>query len=139
MLVSLLLTALVAGCEPCPHYNRVRLAAFTGPEKVKAAQRKPYGSVRPFPTVEEIQKPFEIIGFMSCEASSAEEGAILKAMLYRAADMGADGLLLGGPKVGIESITTPPGTTHTDVRFGWMTLIGTDRYVFRGQAVRFKN
>src|SRR3974377_695750 len=90
--ISCLLTA----CEPCPHYNRLQVAAYTGDNVV---QKKPYGTIRPYQTLEEVGRPFEVIGLMTCEGSAAEEAGILKAMLYRAADMGADGVLLGGPRI----------------------------------------
>jgi hypothetical protein len=132
LLAALLLS--LSGCEPCPHYNRLQAAPYYG-----TAQKKPYGTIRPYHSEGEVGRPFEVIGFMSCDGSSGEEGGILKAMLYRAADMGADGLLLGGPKVGMEDVSTAPGAQRLDVRFGWMTLVGNDKHVFRAQAIRFKD
>ena len=89
--VSLLVPLLaLAGCaEPCPHYNRLQVASYY-PVTVK----KPYGTVKPFHAAQDVGQPYEEIGFMSCEGSADEEAAILNAMLYRAADMGADGILL---------------------------------------------
>lgn len=155
------------GCEPCPHYNRLQVASYCGPVKAPEALRKPYGTIRPYRSEQEIGRPFEVIGFMSCQGSSAEEGGILQAMLYRAADMGADGLLLGGaPQVGMRTASTsstPPDfgasnatpggvgsgpaprpgelriEQHIDLSWGWATGFGNgDHATFRAQPIRFK-
>ena len=73
---------------------------------------------------------------MSCEGSAAEEAAIVKAMLYRAADMGADGVILNPPKVGAEDVTGG----KVDVRLGWVALIGGgSQRAYRAQAIKFNN
>src|SRR5947208_17123315 len=129
-LYLLMCIVVFAGCEPCKHYNRLEVAAYFGP-----GQKKPYGTIRPYERPEEVGRPFEVIGFMSCEGSAAEEAAILKAMLYRAADMGADGLLLSPAKIGAEDVNGQ----RIDVRFGWMAMIGNgNQRAYRAQAIRFK-
>lgn len=132
--LSLSLLLLVA-CEPCKHYNRLQVVAYTGPVKAAKAERKPYGSIRPYNNAKEIGRNFEVIGFMSCEASAADEAAVLKAMLYRAADMGADGVLLNPAPISAESTSA----NRIDVRLGWAAMIGNgDNREYRGQAIRFK-
>jgi hypothetical protein len=132
MLLAALFLAL-AGCEPCPHYNRLQVASFYGPEK---SIKKPYGTVRPFYTSDEVKEPYEAIGFMSCEGSVAEEGGILKAMLYRAADMGADGIILNPGK--ISQGDADKKSENINVKWGWMALIGnSSQCAFRAQAIRF--
>ncbi len=128
----LCLSVLLAGCEPCRHYDRVQVAAYTG-----FGKKKPYGTIKPYQTPEDIGRPYEVIGFMGCEANAGDEAAVLRAMLYHAADMGADGLLLSAPGVAAESVH--PEGMKIDMRFGWMTLIGngSDR-LYRAQAIRFK-
>lgn len=127
---------LLLACEPCKHYNRLQVVAYAGEPTTK----KPYGTIRPYLTVEEIGRAYEVIGFMSCEASAADEAAVLKAMLYRAADMGADGVFLnpvgmGASMSGIEQ----PQATRIDVRVGWAALIGDgNERAYRAQAIRFK-
>jgi hypothetical protein len=134
-LLLILGAVLLSGClEPCPHYNRLQVATFYGPEK---PDKKPYGTVRPFYTAEEVKQPYEAIGFMSCEGSVAEEGAILKAMLYRAADMGADGILLNPGKISQENANQQ--SQNINVKWGWMALVGNgSTCAFRAQAIRFK-
>jgi hypothetical protein len=84
---------------------------------------------------------------MSCEGNVNEEAAIMKAMLYRAADMGADGILLSakgfGQDEGTDHTASAPYTQSTqnlniNFRGGWMSLIGnsSDHCMFRAQAIR---
>jgi hypothetical protein len=120
------------GCEPVRHYNRLQVASFAGPAK---PTRKPYGTVQVFETPEDVKRPYEVIGMMSCEGSAAEEAAIVNAMLYRAADMGADGVLLNSARAGAEDVTGQ----RIDVRLGWAAMIGGgNQRAYRAQAIRFK-
>jgi hypothetical protein len=125
------------GCEPVRHYDRLQVAAYAGSGKTI---RKPYGSVAVFQKPEDIKRPYEIIGMLSCEGSAGEEAGILNAMLYRAADMGGDGVLLGGPRIGAEDLAGNNVTLN--LREGWATLMGTgnsDHRAYRSQIVRFKD
>jgi hypothetical protein len=100
-----------------------------------ALEKKPYGTVRPYQTAKEVGRPFETMGFMSCEAPAADEAAVLKAMLYRAADMGADGVLLNPMPLSGESTTN-----DLDTHVGWAAVIGNgDDRAYRAQAIRFKD
>ena len=132
---GLFLLVFITACEPCPHYRRLEVAAFSGPEKVDKSARKPYGTIQPYEKVEDIGRPYKVIGFMSCEGSAAEEAAILKAMLYRAADMGADGILLNPNKVGAEDVKGE----SINVQMGLWGMIGSgNRRAYRAQAIKFK-
>ena len=133
--------------EPCPHYNRLQVATYYG---TNAPVKKPYGTVAPYYNEGEVKQPFERIAFMSCEGQMSEEAAILKAMLYRGADMGADGILLNAGGIGQEEMGVIPiqgegqsTSVHVtresiNVRWGWMSQVGGNTFVFRAQAIRFK-
>lgn len=135
-LAAIALTALLMGCEPCRHYNRLQVVAYSGPVKAEAPARKPYGTIKPYDTAQDVGKPFEVIGLMSMEGPAADEATVLKAMLYRAADMGADGIILNPATMGSQ----PQSETKVDVRVGWAAFIGngSDR-AYRAQAIRFKD
>ena len=129
--VLLALACFASGCEPVRHYNRLQIAPFFG-----SLPRRQYGTVKVFQTVDDIKRPYEVVGMMSCEGSAAEEAAIVNAMLYRAADMGADGLLLNSARAGAEDVSG----NKVDVRVGWMTLLGNgNQRAYRAQAIRFKD
>ena len=130
----LLLVALAAlcGCESTPHYNRLQVATYntTGP-----LIKKPYGSAVPFDTPEDVKRPYTAIGYMSCEGSMSEEAAILKAMLYRACDLGGDGIILNPKRVSGEHTSN---AHNINVQWGWMAMIGNgNNCAFRAQVIRF--
>ena len=130
----LLVILTVAGCEPCPHYNRLQVAAFYGDTP---PVKKTYGTVTPFQHPADVGRPYTAIGFMSCEGSAGEEAGILKAMLYRAADMGADGIILNPPSIGQE--TSDTNAVDPSAKPGWMAPLGTgDHRTFRAEAIKFK-
>lgn len=130
------MAALIAtGCEPCRHYNRLQVASYAGPDKAHKEARRPYGTVRPYNNAESVGKPFEVIGYLSCEGSAGEEAAILKAMLYRAADMGGDGVLLHPSQVGSEDVTK----NQISVQLGvWGLVTGGNSRAYRAEVIRFK-
>ena len=129
VIIALFGILVLTGCEPVPHYNRLQAAAFVG-----SLPRKPYGTIKVFQTPADIKRPYEVIGMLSCEGSAAEEAAIVNAMLYRAADMGGDGVLLNTAKAGAEDVTG----SRIDVRFGWAAMIGGgDQRAYRSQVIRF--
>ena len=132
------LTCLVLGCEPVRYYNHIEVAAFGG-----NFNRKPHGTENVFQTADDIKRPYDVIGRMSCEGPAKQEAGILNAMLYHAANIGADGLLLGGPNMAEEQLGNDSNANAHDIRFrtGFMALIGngnSDRRIFRAQAIRFK-
>jgi hypothetical protein len=131
--IFLVISWLTAGCEPVRHYNRLQVASFAGPIK---PIRKPYGTVQVFPTPTDVKRQYEVIGMLSCEGSAGEEAAIVNAMLYRAADMGGDGILLNTAKAGAEDLSGQ----RIDVRLGWAALAGGgNSRAYRAQVVRFKD
>jgi hypothetical protein len=122
----------MTACEPCKHYNRVQVAAYAG-KGVKKAR----GTIMAYQTTKDVGHPYEVIGFMGCDADAGDEAAVLRAMLYHAADMGADGLLLSAQGIAAESLH--PEAEKIDVRWGWMTMVGNGQNrLFRAQAIRFK-
>jgi hypothetical protein len=125
----------LCGCEPCPHYDRLQVAAFYGTEK--PPHRKPRQSIVPFDTAAEVGRPYRVVGFMSCEGSIGEEGGILKAMLYRAADMGADAIILNPPKISQEAITSQKLNINISSGLIGEAIGNGDRRAFRAEAILF--
>ena len=135
-LLILFSVLILSGCAPCQHYNRLQVAAFYGSAK---PVKKPYGTVIPFDTPNDVKRSYRVIGFMSCEGSVGEEGGILKAMLYRAADMGADGILLNASKISQENLTANNQKMNINVTTGLIgEMIGNgNKRAFRAQAIQF--
>ena len=126
------------GCEPVRHYNRLQAASFAG----GTLPRKPYGTPLVFRSPSDITQPYTIIGMLSCEGSIGEEAGILNAMLYRCADMGGDGVLLGGQRVAAEKTSAPDTddkTTAISVNAGWGALLGGNHRAYRCQIIKFKD
>ena len=109
---------LVVGCESTQHYNRTQVVQL-GPQ----VQAKPYGSVRLFLNPNEVRTSYEITAIMSVEGSAGDEAAFMKAFLYRAADLGADGVIFYRVSMveGIGLLSSP----LQDV-------------VYKGEAIRFR-
>jgi hypothetical protein len=134
----ILVGLLGCGCEPVRHYNRLQVAKFAGGKLA----RKPYGTPLVFRSPSEITQPYSIIGMLSCEGSIGEEAGILNAMLYRCADMGGDGVLLGVSRVAAEKTSAPDTddkTTSVIVNSGWGALLGGSHRAYRCEVVKFKN
>lgn len=141
-LTLLVLTSglLLSGCSaPCQHYNRLQVASYVGPE----LHRKSYGSVTlVFQRPEDIKRPYHIIGMLSCEGSTGEEAGILNAMLYHAADLAGDGILLGGARVGAEKVEAPDADDHAltvNLRETWAFPLTGNRRAYRAQIIKFDN
>jgi len=82
-----------------------------------------------------VARLFGLIVGIFCSGISC---GILNAMLYRAADMGADGIVLSPPPNPAEDVTGSKGEVQVDVRVGWAALIGSrDQRAYRAQAIRF--
>jgi hypothetical protein len=126
-----LLLPLLAGCESTPHYNRTKVVT-TG----QTFSKKPYGTVKLYQNKEDVTDPYDVIALMSVEGKAGEEAAFVKAFLYRAADLGADGLILyrvslmGGSEGGAWIAGNGGG-------FGLPTKTVQDA-VFRGEAIHIK-
>lgn len=128
-ILSLVTLALAAGCESTPHYNRTKAVLLGTP-----GPARPHGSVRLYEGKEAVGAPYEVISMLSVEGHAGEEAAFIKAFLYRAADVGADGLILyrGPVAAGVQGggfvITRNGG-------FGGASQVTQDA-VFRGEAIR---
>ena len=132
--VLLLATAsLFVGCEPVPHYNRVKAAAMAGePVEVPVSKQgkvKPYGSVKLFQNKSEVTQKYKVLALMTVSGDPGDEARFITAFLYRAADMGADGVVLDP-----ENKTS---TASTQVNFGWVPSVTTARS-YRAEANRFE-
>lgn len=132
--LSLMLGMLLIGCssEPTEHYGRVSVAAFMPKDK------RPYGTVKVFEKPEDLGgRDYEKIGMLTCNGSPEQEAGILNAMLYRAADMGGDGLLLDDTKV--DARPERAGETRVDVRWGLMTLMGdVNRRIYKAYVIELR-
>ena len=125
-------TMLMTACEPVPHYNRLQVAPFT------KLSSKPYGSVKVFRNPQEVTKPYEVVGMLSCEGSAGEEAGIVNAMLYRAADMGGDGIILGGPRSGSNEAGNNQSVSNKQE--DWAAPVGDgDRRAYWAQVIKFKD
>jgi len=114
----------------CPHYNRLQVAALAG-----HGEKRPYGTVTVFQNKAQIPRPYIVVGIMSCEGSIAEEAAILNAMLFRAADLGADAVLLGVPAIGAENLDPD----RIDIRFNNPMWFGDgNKRAYRAHAIKFQ-
>ena len=122
---------ILVGCgEPCPHYNRTSVVSLTGqateiPSK-EQGKIKPYGSVQLFENKADITKPYEIIAILTVSGNLGEEAKFMKAFEYRAADLGADGVIF------YRGVVTP------GVNFNGLFYNSTQNASFRGEAIRFK-
>ncbi len=121
----------VVGCgEPCPHYNRTSVVSLIGqPTEIPSKERgkiKPYGSVQLFENKAEITKPYEVIAILTVSGNLGEEARFMKAFEYRAADLGADGVIFYKGQV-------TPG-----LNFNGLFYNSTQEASFRGEAIRFK-
>ena len=137
VITTLVCIVIFCGCEPCPHYDRLQVAAFYGPGK--PPHRRPRTDVVPFDTAEQVNRPYRVIGFMSCEGSVGDEGGILKAILYRAADMGADGIILNAKSIGQETVEPNNQKMNFNVTTGLIgEMIGNgDKRAYRAEATLF--
>ncbi len=125
------------GCaEPTPHYNRTKVLTFEKP-----LPKKPYGTVKliqsqtPYGSVQnEVEGKYDVMALMTVEGHAGEEAAFIKAFLYRAADLGADALILyRGDVVGGQegmAIAAKNGA------FGFTNP--SQDAVYRGEAIHFR-
>ena len=133
LLLPLLATALLTGCEPCRHYSRTQVTLLA-----PALTKRPYDTVKLYQDKSELAgQSYDVIAFMSVSGDEGDEARFIKAFLYHAADVGADGLIFyrGGDVA---------GKSGTDMfiagnRGGFMipsrtTLNG----IYRGEAIHLK-
>jgi hypothetical protein len=122
---------LLTGCESTPHYNRTKVVTLG-----TAFPKKPYGSVKFYDAKEQVPGAYDVVAIMSVEGKAGEEAQFIKAFLYRAADLGADGLILYRVSMaaGIEGGGWVAGT-HGG--FG-LPANTTQDAVFRGEAIHLR-
>ena len=86
-LITVALT--LVGCqEPTRHYDRTEVVALESPRP-----KKRYGSVKFYQSKADVPGHYDIIAILSVEGKAGEEAAFIKAFLYRAADLGGDGVI----------------------------------------------
>lgn len=117
---------ILVGCESCPHYNRTQVAGPNG-APVAAAAKKPYGSVKLYQDKSEVPGSYDVIAILSVTGDKNEEPKFITAFLYRAADIGADGVIFH--RVG-ETVAAVPGP--------FFTTITTMQAAYRGEAIRLR-
>lgn len=94
----LVVACLFLGCtEPVPHYNRVSVASLVGapthvPHNLQG-KIKPYGSVQYFQSADEVTNKYDIIAILTLSGDPGDEARFITACQYRAADLGADGII----------------------------------------------
>ena len=119
---------LVTACEPVPHYNRLQVATLVG-----NLPKKSHLDIKTYMSPSDIAGKYQVVGILSCEGSAGEEAGIINAMLYRAADLGGDGVLLGTGSMSGEEVKG----SSVNVRLGWAALIGGgDQRAYRAEVIR---
>lgn len=88
VMFALAMVAMLSGCESTPHYNRTKLVMLGA-----AYEKKPYGTVQLFQSKSDVGRPYDVTAIMSVAGNAGDEAAFIKAFLYRAADIGADGII----------------------------------------------
>src|SRR5215469_11034249 len=88
-LIPLTLVAFtLLGCEATRHYNRTQMVTLQ-----QSLPKKPYGTVKLYQAKEEVPGAYDVLAYLSVEGNAGEEAQFMKAFLYRAADIGADGVI----------------------------------------------
>ena len=133
----LAVVSFLLGCaESTPHYNRTKVLTFEAP-----LPKKPYGTVKlfqsktPYGSIQdEIAVKYDVIALMTVEGRAGEEAAFIKAFLYRAADLGADAIILyrGSVVAGQEGLGGGANGT-----FGFRENPSQDA-VYRAEAIHFR-
>ena len=127
----LIIVSLLLGCESTQHYNRTKVVTLGTP-----LPKRPYGSVKLYQAKEEVSGNYDVIAMMSVEGKAGEEAQFIKAFLYRAADLGAEGLILY--RVSFAAGTEGGGwILGKNGGFGLPSKTSQDA-VFRGEAIHFK-
>jgi hypothetical protein len=133
---------LVTGCanEPVPHYERLKVSSFIGPvPHYPTPAPRAFGTVKVFQKFEDVPQPYEVVGLMGCDGVASEEPDIITAMLYRAADLDADAVVLN-PKM--SAMQDQQADESVNVRVGWAAALELldhkGRRGFRAAAVKFK-
>lgn len=124
---------LTCGCESTTHYNRTKVV-----ELAPLPPKRPYGTVPLYQSQAEVPEPYTVVALMSVQGRAGEEAQFIKAFLYRAADLGADGLILYrvSQSTGIEG---GGWITGNDGKGFGMPIKSTQDAVYRGEAIRFQS
>jgi hypothetical protein len=118
-----------SGCEePVRHYNRINAVSLTGdlletPVSMQG-KAKPYGTVKLFRNKAEIPGKYSVLALMTVSGDPGDEALFIRAFLYRAADIGADAVLLDGG---------PVGTSGFD-----LGGLGSTGNAFKAEAIRLE-
>jgi hypothetical protein len=127
LILALAIAGLFSGCESTPHYNRTKIVMME-----PALPKKPYGSVKLFENKEDAPKNYDVIAIMTLQGDAGDEAQFMKAFLYRAADVGADGLIFYR---GQDNAVLQPGW----FAYGyWSPAKIAHERAYRGEAIHFK-
>ncbi|MGC9944468.1 MAG: hypothetical protein ABSE48_21800 [Verrucomicrobiota bacterium] len=96
MLAAFAATLLLTGCysydvngsRPVRYASGVQVATYD------STPRQPSASVRAFQSPAEVQRPYHVIALLSREGYLRDEGLIVNALVWRAKQMGANGIIL---------------------------------------------
>jgi len=141
VLPGLAIAFLITGCaEPCPHYYRTNVVSLNGqPTEIPSSQYgkvRPYGSVKFFQSKEEVTNPYDVVAIMTVSGKPEEEEKFIKAFLYRAADLGADGVIFY--RVNLATKIEGGGwVMGQNVGVG-LPVQSSQEANYRGEAIRFK-
>ena len=124
-----ILVALIVGCESTPHYNRTKVVSLA-----PGYPRTPHGSVKLYERKEDVPKTYDIIALLSVEGRAGEEAQFIKAFLYRAADLGADGVIF----YRVSMVAGSEGILGFGNGGGLGIQSTVHNAVYRGEAIRLK-
>jgi hypothetical protein len=94
--------------------------------------KKAYGTVKLYEHKEDVTAPYDVMAIMTVDGNAGEEALFMKAFLYRAADIGADGVIFYR------------GQATPTFQGGWFAYGYfapgriTQERAYRGEAIHFK-
>ena len=86
---GLAVLSLFLGCASATYYGRVKVEVIGA-----TAAKKPYGTVECFQSKEKVTASYDVIANMSIEGETGDETGVIKAFQDRAAEIGADAVIL---------------------------------------------
>ena len=98
-----------------PRAGRVDIATYD------ITERAPVKRLDVYESPEKVTQPYSVIALLTCEGAAAEEGMMMNAILYRARQIGAQGVIVLPAE--------RPGLTAN------LLFAGNDRRVFRANAI----
>jgi hypothetical protein len=126
VIAAFFVACLLTGCESCPHYNRTQVMGPNG-APVVASAKKPYGTVKLYQDKSEVPRAYDVVAILSVAGDKNEESKFITAFLYRAADLGADGVIFH--RTG-ETVAAIPGP--------FFTTITTVQAAYSGEAIKLR-